>query len=700
MPRAAAAALIALLATAGLLVLRGTGALQRLELLTHDARILSGMGRRAAGDDIVVAWIDQDAMDYMRGRGVPFPWPRSLYANVLDYLVTGGAKAVVFDVLFTEPGLVAADDAEFGAALARAPRDVLACKFVAYRDGGFDAEETAQMAARGITGLSVPGARAERGFALPIPELAAPSAALGFVNIAADADKVYRGYDLLRHWNGKAYPALALAAALLATAPEQASTEGLAFDGQRLRVAGRDIPVNHAAHMQLAFRGPPLTFAHVQFVNIFESMLATSANETPIYPAERFKDKVVLVGINAEGYADVVPTPLSKDFPGVELHATALDNLLRGDALRPIGGELLLGAGAALLATVLVFVLPGTLWPALALAGLLLAIVVSSFALFARGAVLPTAAPAVGVLLAGGGAFLWRLTFEGKKRREMKRAFTSYLAPEVVAEVLKDPDRVKLGGETREVTLLFTDLAGFTALAEHLDAQQLVAFLNDYFTRMCDRVLEQRGVIDKFIGDAIMAMFGAPLPEPAHSARAVRAALAMLAEMDHINAELTAKGKPAVVTRIGIHAGAAVVGNMGSNKRFDYTAIGDTVNLASRLEGANKAFGTLCLVSEAAWQQGGAGVFGREVGLVRVKGRAQPIRVFEPLATQAPVGAAAEFSSRYDAALRALRAGRSGEASRAFQDLRRDRPHDVLVGLYADQLSSPSWDGVFTLDAK
>ena len=247
------------------------------------------------------------------------------------------------------------------------------------------------------------------------------------------------------------------------------------------------------------------------------------------------------------------------------------------------------------------------------------------------------------------------------------------------------------------MTLFFTDLAGFTGLAEHIGPEALVAFLNDYFTRMCEPILHERGVIDKFIGDAIMALFGAPLASSDHALRAVRAALACKAVSEAIAAELRAQGKPVIETRIGIHTGPAVVGNMGSAARFDYTAIGDTVNLASRLEGANKAFGTACLVSETAWASIGGAVLGREVGLVGVKGRAAPIRVFEPLALAAT--APKELHARlqqHERALASLRSGDRQGAASAFRTM----PDDDLVQLYLERLQDHAWDGVFRLDAK
>jgi adenylate cyclase len=283
----------------------------------------------------------------------------------------------------------------------------------------------------------------------------------------------------------------------------------------------------------------------------------------------------------------------------------------------------------------------------------------------------------------------------------MRRAFSSYLAPDVLREVLRDPDAVQLGGEIREVTLLFTDLAGFTGFAERSPPAELVSFLGDYFTRMCQPILAERGVIDKFIGDAIMAFFGAPIATRDHGRAAVRAALAALETSARIEAELAARGLAPVRTRIGVHSGPAVVGNMGSSERFDYTAIGDTVNLASRLEGANKAFGTRCLVSESAWAMVGEEILGREVGRIGVVGRAEPIRVFEPLALRArATGAELALAEHWRAAVRALRAGERAAAAAAIAACAELRPEDGLTRLYLSKLDDPAFDGLFRLSDK
>ena len=538
---------------------------------------------------------------------------------------------------------------------------------------------------------------------LPLAELVSGADRLGFVNIRPDADKTFRGYDLLRLWGppggpATAQPSLALAAAIAARDGAEVRTSA---PGQLALGDGPGVPMASDGRMLLNFRGGPFTFAKVKFVNILESINRLDAGQPPLYPPEQWRDKIVLVGIHAEGYEDAHPTPLAERFPGVELHATALDNLLRGDALRQLDWQLPLAAAAAALGTATVFVLPGVLLPALGLG--LLAALGLALTLWAWSALLvvPVAAPALAGGVAATGSFLYRLVVEGRQKREMHRAFRSYLAPEVLREVLRDPAALRLGGEVRHVTLFFTDLQGFTGLAEHCEPQALVRFLNDYFTRMCRPVLAEHGVVDKFVGDAIMAFFGAPIATADHGAAAVRAALAALQVSERIAAEVADRGLPPIRTRIGIHTGDAVIGNMGSADRFDYTAIGDTVNLAARLEGANKYFGTHCLVSETAWAMAAGEIVGREVGRIGVVGRQEPIRVFEPLALRdvAPP-AVLDFAAQWAAAQTALQRGDRQAARAGVAACAQLRSDDPLVALYLERLLDPDFDGTFRLDAK
>ncbi len=695
---------VTLLALSGFLLVLGlqpTGAIERLELLTLDARYATGLGRKPPGNDIVIAWIDQESMDYVeQNTPFSFPWPRDFYVPVLQHLRDAGARAVVFDVLFDQR-LAAEGDREFGNALGAGTGDVLAMKFVDFREDGRNAEETAAFAAQGLGGGATLERGRERGIVLPLPELVAGADRLGFVNIRADADKTFRRYDLLRLWGAKGepakvFPSLAAAAALAG----RGATEFTIGPGTVGLPGGPSTAAGPDARLLLNFRGPEFTFPKVKFVNVLLQAQAEPGT-APMYPPETFRDKIVLIGIHAEGYEDAHQTPLSARFPGVELHATALDNVLRGDALAAPHWDLASAAGAAVLGAAVVFALPGVIAPLLLLAALLaIGLGLVAFSWLSLLAV-PVAAPA----LAGGtsaiGSFLYRLVVEGRQKREMKRAFQSYLAPEVLKEVLRDPGALRLGGDVREVTLFFTDLQGFTGLAEHSEPHELVAFLNDYFTRMCKPVLAERGVVDKFIGDAIMAFFGAPIVSQDHGRAAVRAAVMALQTSAQIALEAAARGIPPIATRIGVHSGPAVIGNMGSADRFDYTAIGDTVNLAARLEGANKAFGTHCLVSETAWSMVGDDVLGREVGRIVVVGRQAPIRVYEPLALREQVTPEVrEFAAAWRQAVDALHADDRDAAHSAIERCRQMRPADELGRLWLEKLQDPAFDGEFHLDRK
>lgn len=702
MRRLVVAASLAAVAFASTLLLDTAGVVGRLELLTLDARHRLGIGRRTPSGEIVIAWIDQESMEYMDRNGVPFPWPREVYGQVLQHLRTAGARAVGFDVLFDQRGL-AEDDRAFGQALAEGKGDALAMKFVTFRDGGRDADENAALSANALP--IDPGTvrrSPERGAVLPIPELVPGAERLGFVNVKADADGTYRRYDLLRlaarpDGAETVQPSLALAT-LQAGWP----TGTVAWrDGGLALPHGGSVPCPADARLLLNLRGPAFSFAKVKFVNVLESINRVDTGEAPLYPPDFFRDKLVLVGIHADGYEDAHPTPLDPHLPGVELHATALDNLLRGDPLRVPTWDLPLGAVAALVATAVVFSLPGVVAPMTGLLALLGVALAGAALAWSQLLAVPLAGPMVAGTLASGSSFAWRLLVEGRQKRQMHRAFQSYLAPEVLAEVLRDPDALRLGGATCDVTLFFTDLQGFTSLAERTEPQQLVAFLNDYFTRMCAPVLAQRGVIDKFVGDAIMALFGAPAPTPAHGRAAVLAALEALAVSERIAAELQARGLPPIATRIGVHRGPAVVGNMGSATRFDYTAIGDTVNLAARLEGANKAFGTHCLVSATAWADAASEVLGREVGRIAVVGRAEPIAVFEPMLLRAAATPSdRELAERWAEAVAAVRAGDRASARKHFATCASLRPDDPLRTLWLQKLEDPTFDGVFRLDHK
>jgi adenylate cyclase len=295
---------------------------------------------------------------------------------------------------------------------------------------------------------------------------------------------------------------------------------------------------------------------------------------------------------------------------------------------------------------------------------------------------------------------------EGRHKREVSRAFGQYLSPEVIRVLMRHPESLRLGGETRDITVYFSDIQGFSGFSEGMAPADLVAFLNEYLTIMTDAILDRSGVIDKYEGDAIMAMWGAPLELPAHAREACLAVLDQQRALVQLNRRMQAIGRPALVFRAGIHSGPAVVGNMGSSRRFSYTAMGDTVNLASRLEGANKYFGTRVMLSAATRAAAGDAIEARRIGRIRVVGKNVATEVFEllgPAGSLAP--AERERLDRYHAALAAFERGQRAEAEALWTEL--DAQQDPIVARYLEKLraerlavNTARWDGVFQLESK
>jgi adenylate cyclase len=364
---------------------------------------------------------------------------------------------------------------------------------------------------------------------------------------------------------------------------------------------------------------------------VIQSELKIQAGEEPGVDPSVVHDAFVFFGFSAPGLLDLHPTPLSRIYPGVEIHATALDNILAAKMLRDappawvVPGTLLmacLAAWATLSArrardTVLAFALCTPIPVAV------------GFLAYPLGYWWPMVVGIVAVLLASIGSVVLNYATEGRQKAFIKSAFRHYLGAEIIEEMLADPSRLKLGGEKREMTVFFSDIEKFSTFSERLDPTVLTALLNDYLSEMGAIIKNEGGYLDKYIGDAIVAFWNAPVPQPDHAARACRTALRCQRRLAELRASYESRTGVVMRARIGLHTGEAVVGNMGSHERFNYTLLGDAANLASRLEGANKAFGTYLMVSEDTWRASGGDWVGRELAWLRVLGRQAPVRVYE-----------------------------------------------------------------------
>ncbi len=708
-----ASVFVAVAAVMAALALEYAGWLDRPEYVTWSWRVKAGARPSPATDQIRVILIDQESLNWSwRENRQAWPWPREYYAPILDFCSRAGARGVAFDLIFTEPSFAGVeDDAAFGSAVART--ETFAAAMFAGGEGTAAATNWPPDAARPwqrVEGLAdwmqaVPGAGTAAVVRLgtfPIPDVATNAAVLGNVQGTPDADGVNRRLAAFRVFDREAVPSLAIAAWLGAARIREEPT-AMRLSPGLLDVGGHAAPIDNAGRMILRFRGPSGTHKAYGASGIIQSelRLAEGATNPVVYPSD-LRDKYVFVGASAQGLMDLRPTPISRVYPGVEIHATALDNLLAGDFIRPFPVAAA-AACAAVLALLLAVagVFGRKAWHlSLAIAAAFLLPLATGFVLYEAGWWFPVVPQTLAAALAVAGGALYNYSTEGRQKAFIKQAFRHYLGPTVIEQILEDPSRLRLGGERRSLTIYFSDIERFSSFSEKLDPTDLTALLNEFLTEMGHVILAEGGYVDKYIGDAIVAFWNAPVGQEDHAPRAIRAALACQRRLAARRAEWEERFGATVKMRIGLNTGEVVVGNMGSNERFNYTILGDAANLASRLEGANKAFGSYFMAAAAVREASGDGFIWRKLGRLRVVGRHAPVAVFEPLGTADE--SAPAWLGAYHTALDAFEAGRFEEAEAGFRAI----PDDAVAAHHADRCArlraSPpdAWDGVIGLTEK
>ena len=704
--KAAAGVIIVLLAWGLTLGLSLSGLLTKYILTTLD-HLYRTAPVGPASPDVVVVTVDQPDLDFFQKQGVSWPWPRQLYAPIIEFCQRGGARAVIFDVLYTEASVYGAEDDQRLARAMGAYGRVVLPFFLTREDKGADPQTEAVLsrAAIPIQGAPPPDLTAYRGVTAPIPPLLKAAAALGNVECHADPDGIYRRLPLVSLYQGRFLPLLSFGAFCHVQAPGDWH-----FAAGDLVGGGRRVPLDREGRLLLKFRGPARSFKRLGAANVIQSEERLKNGLAPFYEPSDLAGKWVMVGFTAPGLLDLKPTPLAPIFPGVELQATLLDNLLTGDFLKAAPSWLVrLVALLVAIAVTLAVLFSARLWATLAaLVLLLLIIVLGSFQAFQANWWADPVVPGVSLGLAFVLATAYSYATEGRQKLAIRRMFSRYMSEKVITHLMNHPELLNLGGERRRMTLFFSDLAGFTTISERLGAEEVVALLNDYLSRMTDIILDEEGTVDKFEGDAIMAFWGAPLPQEDQALRACRAALRQQAALAELNQRFEKMGLPRLGMRIGLHTGDAIVGNLGSEKRFDYTAIGDTVNLASRLEGLNKFYGTFIMASETTRAECGDGVVFREMDRVAVKGKVKPVGVFHILGLAGDLPpAATELASEFAQALELYRQEKFPEAAALFQAILDKHPGDSPSQVflkrcqaYQDNPPPPDWQGVFRPDSK
>jgi adenylate cyclase len=748
---------------------------ERLELDTLDTRFRYRPQRFSSRDSpIVIVDIDQRAQEVL-GR---WPFSRAYFAKMLDVLREDGAQVAAFDITFSKPDqsgvpvhalaeelekreqageavdprltaevrLLAEKynaDAQFAKAIRRFGPVILGNYFLfTQADLTGVSDKTLQTYADQIAFFAYPPAHPLRtqfakedklhlmeifegaglvpkGAEANLDSLTAglngDSSWTGFFNEPPDADGVVRRTTLLLPYGRSEnpaewdlYPSMDVMAARAFLGKEALDTNLYYNQAGIVRIdfgSKLSLRTDELGQMLINYQGPWGTFQHYSIADVLEKKPAPGT----------FQGKLVLIGATATGIGDLRATPFGgTNYPGVEIHANIIDNILNNRFLKR-------DARSALIDALLIFMfgIPLGIWMALVQprwmwfgAALLILLVAVDYGAFLRGWWLNFTVPAMTLLGNVVLVSLYRVVFEEKEKRKVRAEFANYLSPEVIRRLLVDPSLVD--PKKTDITVMFSDIRGFTTISERLDAQELALSLNQYLSDMTSIVFKNNGTLDKYIGDAVMAFWGAPYEEPGHATKACNGALEMIQRVRDLQKVWEAEGKPSLEIGIGLNTGVASVGRMGSSLRRGYTALGDAVNLSSRLEGLNKDYGTHIIVNETTYQAAkDDGFVFRELDLMRVKGKLQPVTIYQLMGRQADFaadGSAETVRLQLELFARARELYRKRhwkDALGAFQEYIEKWPKDGPSNVYVERCqeyinSEPpaNWDGVFVMTHK
>jgi len=703
--------------------------LRQMDYKVYDG-LLSACHEDNATDIPVIVDLDEKSLQQF-GQ---WPWPRYRVALLMGKLQNMGARSIATDVIFAEadnmslsvlqkqlrrdlqvdvhfsgiPAQLTDNDAILGDLLKQGPFILgMDMDFTRFQDEALSCMTSPCLEHDvPVALLSAPGAmpmdqalhNAQR-IICPLSILARNVPATGFITIAADEDGLFRRVPLLISSKGKIYPSLAVAALRQAMGIDTIMVKLSTLGVESIRLGQQEIPVDRKGQMLINYRGAAHTFKYISAADVLNSSV----------PISDVLGKIVFIGTSASGLRDLRPTPFDTYFPGVETHATVVDNILSGQFIvSPAWGP-----GAILLAVLLMGLFTFALvalsrgfWIIVPLLGLAIGLWLGSEYLFKHhGLYVSPLYPYINLATSFTLLVVIKFWKEERDKQFIQGAFSHYLAPTIVRKIVDDPGSLSLDGVEKEVTVQFSDIRSFTNLSEKLTPSQVTALLHDYMTPMTEIVTNHSGTLDKFIGDAIMAFWNAPLDVPQHQKLAVNAALTQLDRLGQLNIEFEKLFGFSLKIGIGLHAGVVRVGNMGAENLFDYTIIGDTVNLASRLEGLCKFYGQEIVVSQSIMEAcRDAHVF-QELDKVRVKGKESAVTIYT-VVPPALVTSRHEEMSNHRAGLKAYYDGKFEHALAVFLKLKERHPASLLYTLYCErcfhlkQHPPIDWDGVYTHEKK
>ena len=640
------------------LLLGATGLLDTAELKAYDWRVRRTADPASVSRDIVLVEINDTSIRDLSQHFGRWPWPRVVLGVLIDFLARGGAKVIAVDLTIAEPdrvkghqiGAVAMSGADSDAALVDSVR--AAGNVIMLTDAVYEGA-TAKQAVDPSTWKGLPyrlgPAIEERALVVPpLQPITDAAAGLGHNLLVADDDGPARRIVPFIRVGNRYMPSFGVATALAAGGVKP---EEVVLDGRTLRVRDRAIPLipirvknppdaggtREQLTMLVNYRAPTLTngarpYTSYEARHLIAAEMAILEGVKPQVDPAIFKDKIVIVGLTTSGLLDVFRTPFESDgiMPGIQLHAYVADSILANKFLAPpstparvagtFGGAVAVGLMSALLPF------------AAATAGALVAIgswTWASLAAFGDGSWLNMTQPIAAIALALFAGTAYRYFVEERQKRTVKKLFGRYVSRDVFTQLMANPDLAELGGARREMTVLFSDIRGFTSVTEKGDPEALVAQLNEYFSRMVEIVFTHHGTIDKFVGDMVMALFGAPVDDTEHADHAVTTAVHMVAELGRLNQRWVADGKQPLDIGIGVNSGPMIAGNIGSSSIMSYTVIGDNVNLGARLESLNKDYQTRIIISDATRTRLKGTYELRPLGDVVVKGKTVPVAIFQ-----------------------------------------------------------------------
>lgn len=694
-----------------------SGLFQNLQYITSDFLRINFTKKIKKSDIVYILITDATLIEADEVDGIQWPWPRQAYGEAIKFLNSAGANQIIFDILFSETSLYGPEDDETLAETIKAGNVTLPY-LSTNKKGNASAEKI-----KHIDNLMLPlslnveinnfkGAIKEiKYFRPPVDVLLKAAENSGDAKFSADSDGVGRRVSLLFKHNEKYYPSLSLAAAI-----KILNTKKIVLTGHKIVLTGahvqKEIPIDNEGMTWLKYYGDSSIYNKYLLLRVIKSQAKTDEGEAPYYDFDLFKNKTIIIASDATELKDLRPNPFNKiDDPGAHYQGTAIDNILKGEFIKNFYDPefvipfLFLFSIAASMITAISNAYMGFLFTFLLV---LFKVAMSVYLFYFHDMLTESSVTFLTIIAAFSLTSIVNYIMESQKRAFVLGAFGQYLSPKVVKQLVENPAKLQLGGERRIMTAFFSDIAGFSGISEKLEPEELVTLLNEYLSEMCTIIGKHQGTIDKFEGDAIIAFWGAPIEAEEHAILACRACLEMQEKLILMREKWKKEGKHELFVRMGLNSGPMIVGNMGSKTRMDYTIMGDSVNLASRLEGVNKFYGTNMMISEFTWKLVKDEFEARELDIVIVVGKKEPVKIYELLALKGKLNE--QIKKGLELFKKAIYLYRNKEFEQArdvlnltLKNLLEDPPSKIYIKRCNDYIVNKpdeQWDGVYQLTSK